>query len=277
MSVALPWHKLLPRLPGPVEIALVLALAWVVAGVLVPRPPVEPTVAAPAPTRSETAAEDVRAVIDAQPFGPWQPKKAAPKVTKPKPKPVVSKLNAKLLGTVVAGEKSVAIIRPKPGAAVDVFHIGDNLLPGVRVQAIEAQRVVLDVHGRLEALWLLPHAKDPAGARPASPPPTERIQISRALIQQVMSDLPNLLRQVRVVPYFQNGKNTGYMVAEVDPNSVFARMGLQVRDVIRAINRRPLTRPEEVMAMYQQLQGASSVDVSILRNGREKVLHFEIQ
>ncbi len=61
----------------------------------------------------------------------------------------------------------------------------------------------------------------------------------------------------------------GIVIVEVEPGSLIARSGLQKNDVIRSINRNPISSVEEVYAYSEQNRWLGGMRVIIYRNQRE--------
>ena len=104
--------------------------------------------ATPANERIEVA---IQPIIDAKLFGDVQ--KAPVQAARPKVA-VKSSRNIKLQGTIMAGERSAAMLQVQPGAKVEYFKVGQAVLPGVILKEVETSRVVLESAGKLEIVEL---------------------------------------------------------------------------------------------------------------------------
>lgn len=62
------------------------------------------------------------------------------------------------------------------------------------------------------------------------------IQLSKTEIRSVKNNLQQYVTQIRMVPYYQQGQNTGFKILSVAPDSIFAKHGLQKYDVVRSLN-----------------------------------------
>ena len=89
--------------------------------------------------------------------------------------------------------------------------------------------------------------------------------MSRESRDLILSNLAILARSARAVPANDNGA-IGFRLHGIRPSSVLAALGL------RSINGRPTTTPQEVLAAYSGLRGASSWALSINRRGTEMTL-----
>ena len=82
--------------------------------------------------------------------------------------------------------------------------------------------------------------------------------------------------QLRIVPVVENGKQTGFKILALDPESVFARYDLRTGDVLRSVNGTPLDGPHKLLNAYEDFnRGATSaVVIALEREGKEVVLVF---
>jgi general secretion pathway protein C len=70
---------------------------------------------------------------------------------------------------------------------------------------------------------------------------------------------------------------TGMKVAFVRPGGIFARLGLQSGDTLRAINGLELTSPERVLEAYARFRTAPRLSVVIARDGQPMQLDVEVR
>jgi len=286
----------LQRMPMALEVVLVVTLAWLVAAMLLP----QRDVAEVGESVAEHAAGEVQqavnlqAIIDQHLFGKPLPKpKAAPKpkpVAPPPPPPVVKvpiNLNAKLVGTVVAGDHSLAMILPMPGKPVDIYYVGDAIIPRVTLSKVFADHVLLDADGDKRELWLDKKAQAAAQGKAAPPPVVQQLPssapnrrnmgLSRQVVNNAMANFSTLLSQARILPHFTNGKADGFLVTDIAAGSLYQNLGLQNGDILSGVNGKPVTSMEQAMNMYRQLQKAPSVDVTVMRGGQRLTYHYNIR
>lgn len=219
---------------------------------------------------------DVKDIVKVRLFGKENIQTAV-KETKVKPV-LVSRLNIKLLGTVVAGKRSAAVITVGTSAE-KTFFLGDSLQAGVFLKAVEVDAVVVDHQGKLERISLLKGKSLPGAsiAMPQSHAPAVHHALSRAVLNRATQNFPKLLSQARVMPYFKQGKSNGFVISEIVPNSLYAQIGLKNGDVIRKVNGQSVTNAEQAMKMYQALQNASVIDLELQRNGEIVPIHYMIE
>ena len=95
--------------------------------------------------------------------------------------------------------------------------------------------------------------------------------MSRESRDLILSNLAILARSARAVPANDNGA-IGFRLYGIRRGSVLAALGLLNGDLLKSINGRPTTTPQEVLAAYSGLRGASSWALSINRRGTEMTL-----
>lgn len=100
----------------------------------------------------------------------------------------------------------------------------------------------------------------------------------RDLIQEVARN-ESLLRQQapQVAPHYVNGQPSGLQLSGINSNSMFARIGIRNNDVLTSVNGQPITTPQQAAGMYDSMMNESNVTVTVLRNGRERTIRYNIQ
>ncbi|MDX8413533.1 MAG: type II secretion system protein GspC [Mariprofundales bacterium] len=285
----------LQRVPMALEMVLVVALAWLVAGLLLPVGNDAGLSLDAMPEmvqKQENRQVDLQAILDQHLFGkPLAKPKVLPKAKPVAPPPPVTKvpinLNAKLVGTVMAGDHSLAMILPMPGKPVDIYYIGDAIIPRVSLRKVFADHVLLDADGDSRELWLDKKAQAAAQGNappppvvqslPSSAPNRRNMGLSRQVVNNAMANFSTLLSQARILPHFTNGKADGFLVTDIAAGSLYQSLGLQNGDILSGVNGKPVTSMEQAMNMYRQLQKAPSVDVSVMRGGQAVTFHYNIR
>jgi len=272
-------HYYFAKAPMLAEAALVVMMAWMIAGWLMPTEQWEDLDGS---KQSQAAVMTLPALADllAVPlFG-----KLAPQVkpqAKAQPKPVVqSPLNVKLLGTVVAGDASAAIIKLAGNPDENVFFIGDTIQQGATLKEVEASTIIIDHNGILERISMdegVPLTQVALPVMPAAPQIQASRSMSRALLNRQMQDLPRLLTQARVMPNMVNGRGDGFVIADIVPGSLYQQAGLQNGDVLRKVNGQVISNPGQAMQLYQTLQNAPAIDLELTRAGQLQQLHYDIR
>jgi len=272
-------REAMQRLPRLAELVLVLTLAWMVAGWLVGGNS-EISRLSVTSGQSGPALPEISALTAVPLFG-----EVAKAVVQAKPVAAVvqpSRLNIKLLGTVVGEDHAAAIVQLTSSREQNVFFVGDSIQPGVKLQAVEAEAIVVERSGVLERISMEEGAALISSAMPApvgiTPAPSMmRRGVSRNQLQSQISDFPKLLSQARVIPHFLDGKSDGFVITDIVPGSLYGQVGLQNGDIIRKVNGQQVTSAEQAMAMYQALQNAPSIDLELMRAGQVQQVHYDVR
>src|SRR5713101_702238 len=240
-------HRAIPALA---TVAALLLLCWTLAQgtwrVLQP--------ASPAVARAGGAdLADLRGLGSVQLFGRPAPRSPAA-VASVAP----SNLNMTLTGVAAraTGGCALVIVQGQPEAA---FCSGEEVSPGVRLDTVERDRIVIVRNGVREAVFM----KDAEGAAAVPSPPivqsvgTDRQIVDRRQLQQQLGR-PEFLNQALIVP----NPDGGFLVRQVQAGSLYEKLGLRPGDVIR---------------LYQQFGTAQRVLVDVQRQGRNETLYYDMR
>ncbi len=266
-------------LPFWVSVLLVIIIAWQLARLtwsFVPQPVPDTTIPPAAAVNAAANDGDLRAelreAVDAHLFG-----EATREAPPPPPDPVDApdtNLNLTLSGTLSAfdANESLAIISER-GSATKVFAVGDVIRTGTKLHSVYPDRVLLDRGGKIEALRLpkeLGEGQVQAIQPRASPSAQARTGTSvRQLIDQNAASLTEVIRPQ---PVFADGKQRGYRVYPGRQRQAFSQLGLRPGDLITEINGVALDDPTKGMEIFRSLGEATSVSVTVERNGQPEVL-----
>lgn len=190
-----------------------------------------------------------------------------------------------LLGTVVAGEESLALIRV--GAKVGVFPLKGEVSPGVTVAEIGRRLVVLDDHGSRRELILKKNKRTKAQAvRRSNDSAAQRgivavdeghWKVSPALVKNARANLTSLLQSARMVPQVKNGRTIGFKMVEMEKGSLLEKIGLKVGDLVVEINQVQLDSPEKALQVFQQVREANNITLGLIRNGQPKTFEYSFE
>lgn len=187
------------------------------------------------------------------------------------------------IGVVVGRtpERSVAILQS--GGRTRSVGIGEEAF-GARVTAVHRDRVALDLDGRAVELRLstgrgTASAPRPVETRPeagAPPPPGEamgagggprRRTLDRAEVQRRLDDEVPRLMQAALRPVSHDGRVIGMRVSRIPDGTLLQEVGIQSGDVITDINGVKVDGLPALAGLWSELQGASEIDATVLRDG----------
>ncbi len=278
------WAEASRVLPPWVVLVLVILIGWQLAKLawlLVPAPAPEglPPVPATAPATSADPARTVSIdrIVAARLFGTAEAD--APVALVEQEDAPDTDLRLELRGTVAATEeyRALAIIA-EIGGAERVYFIGDAVPGGASLHAVHFDRILLRRGGRLEALRL-PRSDDAVTPRTAAAPraaPRAAPPVRAATIQEVVRDGGvSLTEIIRPQPVFKDGRQQGYRVYPGRQRQQFAQLGLRPGDLITQINGMALDDPARGMEIFRGLADATSVTVTVDRNGEIELLTLD--
>jgi general secretion pathway protein C len=255
------------RLPLAVSALLVLLLAWQLvqlgwtllgAGSSVP-----PPAPAAAPAAGPTAqAVDIGSIVNAHLFGEAN----APAAGSTDPNSVAAtQMPLVLVGTIANTDPTLGYaIIGESAATAKVYAVGKTVTGGTKLHSVYPDRAILDRGGKLEAL-LLPKKFTGGGMSAAAPAGAPMLgDRLRDLASNNMSAITDILRPQ---PVFANGQQRGYRVYPGRNRAQFNRLGLLPGDMVTAINGTPLDDASRGMEILQTMNTASSVVMTVERNG----------
>ncbi len=212
-------------------------------------------------------------------------------------------IKALLVGTAVRENAMKSFAMIDVDGKVEPYLVGEELQPGVKLDEVLADRVYLR-QGKARSELLLFTDKPTKGAatarggrkpRRGSPRKSSRQPvissddtirkvgedswvIDRREIDQAMSNMSQLITQVRVVPNLTpDGSADGFRVFAMRPQSLFTKIGLMNNDIIKEVNGLQLNGIDQAYNALNKLKDESSVSINLLRNNQPKTLSYEIR
>jgi len=188
-------------------------------------------------------------------------------------------------------DRAIAIITNEQGNETS-YRIGADVAPGARLAEVFADHVVIEHQGVAETLALprpeqhapplpdrnqqalksaAPAASVPSGINAKGAAPTAAAPAGAA---PARLDPQEFARQIR--PVFADGRIVGADISGTDP-SLLSRVGLRTSDVVTAINGTPLAGVSNPQALMDQLQNASSIQVTVQRDGKPATLTLSLR
>jgi general secretion pathway protein C len=199
--------------------------------------------------------------------------------------------NLTLIGTVVAGDYSLALINT--GSKVEVFSLGSEIAAGVTVEAIERRRVVVFERGERRELFLIedqvaasqPASRRAAATETATPTAAQggvvdlgegRFRVDRGMVDSARANMGALLQSARMIPHMENGQTTGFRLVGMQRGSLLEQLGLRLGDVLVEINQVRLDSPEKALQIFQQVREANNISLGLVRNGQPQTFEYSL-
>jgi type II secretory pathway component PulC len=197
---------------------------------------------------------------------------APPPAQEPERKEVNLKVEAAVVGTIIHGDFSAAIVE-RPNGGQDSLRVGDSL-EGGKVVEITSEGLILERQGRR---ILVPKRSSPGGgqggaaqqqqasprlisvgASPSAPeskePKAELADIEFEEFDAFLERLKEGAESVTAKPAHDAGGNpTGLVFQSVPEDSVFAAMGLKDGDIVTAVNDIPVTERRELTGAFEEV------------------------
>jgi general secretion pathway protein C len=137
-----------------------------------------------------------------------------------------------------------------------------------------------------------------AAAAPPPPPPPEKggagevdpaikngirkiggteFDVDRGVVDKILENQAELMRQARIVPEQENGKVVGIRLFGVRPDTLLGTLGMENGDRLEKINGFDMTSPEKALEAYARLRTADHLTVSVNRHGAATNLDYNIK
>ncbi len=279
------------RLISGVALLLVVALAWQLSLLLwkLVLLPQEPAAARHAPSAGSVRGAEPKSspdtqlqrIIAAKLFGSLQQRRQA------KPEPVrdapKSTLNYKLRGIYYSEDKALASAIVQKGAGKSEFYrLGDELDPGIYIERILPDHILIARNGRLEKLLLeKPKARPGSGRATASrslavPAAANANRVLKSYKRRYADNPLALAKRFQAIPVTENGRNVGYKLKALRGERLLQKLGLHENDVFVEINGIGLDKPFQALDALKSLSTAEDVSITVLRNGSRQTLNFSL-
>jgi general secretion pathway protein C len=101
--------------------------------------------------------------------------------------------------------------------------------------------------------------------------------VDRGVVDKILENQAELMRQARIVPEQENGKVVGIRLFGVRPETLLGTLGMENGDRLEKINGFDMTSPEKALEAYARLRTADHLTVSVNRRGQEMNLDYNIK
>jgi general secretion pathway protein C len=101
--------------------------------------------------------------------------------------------------------------------------------------------------------------------------------VDRGVVDKILENQADLMRQARIVPEQENGKLVGIRLFGVRPDTLLGVLGLENGDRLQTINGFDMTSPEKALEAYARLRTADNLTVQVNRRGSNQNIDFHIK
>lgn len=103
----------------------------------------------------------------------------------------------------------------------------------------------------------------------------DNFKIPRTEIDKALADMSRLYTEIRAVPFFEEGKASGFKLLSVKRGSLFEKLGMRRGDVLRSVNGKTLDI-QSGLETFNTLKNESEFKLELQRRGEEKTFSYEI-
>lgn len=206
-------------------------------------------------------------------------------------KPVPSTLPITLIGTIVHSDpqKSIANVEIKSKSIALAVRVGNTIDTLARLEAVERGKIIFRNlnNNRLEFLEIKEVNRlafnSSKGAAPTESAEINQVapnvfEVKREDVLKYTANLSNVLQQAAMVPVRgPGGEITGFRFVNIQPDSIYTKLGFQVGDVIRSVNGQPIDSPAKALELYNALKGDTQIRMNVERNGRPQDMEYQVR
>jgi general secretion pathway protein C len=190
-----------------------------------------------------------------------------------------TQLDYKLRGTYFSPDDrlSVAIIEVKPNQSRH-YIVDEELDDNITLTSIKEDYVLLNRYGKIERLNLEKRgdADGQSFALANDRESANQTALLRSYKKRYASNPMALATRFQAIPVQQDGRNIGFKLKALRGERLLQRLNIEPDDVFTAVNGVSLENPFEALDALKSLTTAERVTVTILRNGAEQTLDFQI-
>ena len=218
----------------------------------------------------------------------------------PEPEPIDTSLEETALSLRLRGTTSLSPMSPYATASIEdeskrtrsLFKIGDPVVENVTLEEIHQRWVIIMnrqvTPARRERLSMDEDedgnklgASSLAGYETSRPTvlPSERVELNRQeFIRELYANYADLVTKVKPELYRDaNGNVAGVTAADIEDIPLAKQLGLANGDVLQTVNNEQIDSEQKVMEMVQKYQRSDSFRIGIMRNGKQKIITYNLQ
>jgi len=102
-------------------------------------------------------------------------------------------------------------------------------------------------------------------------------KVDRSVVDKILENQADLMRQARIVPEQENGKVVGIRLFGVRPDTLLGTLGMENGDRLEKINGFDMASPEKALEAYARLRTSDHLTVAVNRRGQEMNIDYNIQ
>lgn len=120
-------------------------------------------------------------------------------------------------------------------------------------------------------------ALDPALAKGIQRLSATEFNIDRGVVDKILENQSELMRQARIVPEQENGKVVGIRMFGIRPETLLGTLGMENGDRLQTINGFDMASPEKALEAYARLRTADKLTIRLTRGTKELNIDYNIK
>jgi general secretion pathway protein C len=120
-------------------------------------------------------------------------------------------------------------------------------------------------------------ALDPDLAKGIQRVSANEYNIDRGVVDKILENQAELMRQARIVPEQENGKTVGIRMFGIRPDTLLGTLGMENGDRLQTINGFDMASPEKALEAYARLRTADKLTISLNRRGQNMNIDYNIK
>jgi type II secretion system protein C len=190
----------------------------------------------------------------------------------------------RLLGTIVHSDQpGWAIVENKKKRKQELLREGDSI-EEAKIKKILRNNVVIQLGDEDKVLSIDYKTRQRMKERTSSSAPETSVEVDDSMItldrNYVISSLSNVndvMRSARILPYLENGDPIGFRLNAIRNNSFFDKLQLKNGDIILGADGEPVTSPQRLLQMAEQLKNQNQVSLKVRRGDKDLELEYNLQ
>jgi general secretion pathway protein C len=118
---------------------------------------------------------------------------------------------------------------------------------------------------------------DPALAKGIQKVSANEYNIDRGVVDKILENQSELMRQARIVPEQENGRVVGIRLFGVRNDTLLGVLGMENGDRLQTINGFDMASPEKALEAYARLRTADKLTISLNRRGQNMNIDYNIK
>lgn len=118
---------------------------------------------------------------------------------------------------------------------------------------------------------------DPSIAKGIQKVSANEFNIDRSVVDKILENQADLMRQARIVPEQENGRVVGIRLFGVRNDTLLGQLGMENGDRLQTINGFEMASPEKALEAYARLRTADKLTISLNRRGQNMNIDYNIK